>query len=788
MGLCKLRAVVLSFLLLQFRLQAQTISGSVSTGYLKPLSSATVALLSDSVLLAITTTNDTGNFEFTQVLKLGKSYTLRVSCIGYQPLHQPFTYKKDLPPFQLVVIKDTSMLKEVSVMARRSLITRRSDRYIIHVENSFLSEEHSAIEILQKSPGVWVDNRGRIFLHGTRPVTVIVNDVVQRMSGDELTDYLRSLRSADISSIEIIAQPPAQFESEGAGGIVRIILKGAGRSGFNGALNAQYRQQGEQPYFTTGASLNYGAKRIYLTGTYNYTMDKRSMIEKAAIYSPGNRYDNLTDRFEKVLRHQYRFALIYDLGAKGSFGLQSTLTKTSYPAWFRSHEQYWDTLGSGGSSASQKQRRFDLRSVTFNYALTKHKASFKLIGDYTDNHKWEKNNYLRERFYPAISTVWRNDVPIATKVLTLQADYHKSLCRSSSISSGIKYANVDRNNQLLTQNLETAGWKNDTGKSNHFQYWERLFMAYASFERLKKYTSIKAGLRGEETVLNGNVNEGTFKFKRNYFRWFPSVFIMQTLDSAKGSAIAFAYNRRITRPALSDLNPARLEYNYYTSLKGNPALLPEDSHNFSLSGAISKAYRAELYFTHTIHSIGLSAYSGLNSSIDYISENSGTNNQWGLSFNSSHILAKLWTVSANLGLDHAAYRFNGIAYHQFSFRAKILQNLGIAHFVDLDLSLDFYSPYRYTNLYTYGNFATAAGVSKKLLKDKMRLRLEFNDIFNTTREKELTVEGDSRVEFYRKRATRTIMISCTYNFNKGKKVNAKRIEQGSAEERARIGN
>ena len=85
-------------------------------------------------------------------------------------------------------------LGNVTVTNTRPLVTRKPDRYIINVENSFLANGNSALDVLQRSPGLWVDNNGGIRIRGNQSVTVMINDVVQRMSGDELAEYLRSLR------------------------------------------------------------------------------------------------------------------------------------------------------------------------------------------------------------------------------------------------------------------------------------------------------------------------------------------------------------------------------------------------------------------------------------------------------------------------------------------------------------------------------------------------------------------------------------------------------------------
>src|SRR5205085_2802692 len=132
-----------------------------------------------------------------------------------------------------------NVLNEVTVTGKKPLLVRKTDRYIVNVENSFLANGNSGLEVLQKSPGVWVDNNGRIRIKGNQPVTVMINDVVQRMSEEDLAEYLKTLKSEDISRIEVISNPPSEYETGGSGGIIHIILKKARKDGFNGTVTAQ---------------------------------------------------------------------------------------------------------------------------------------------------------------------------------------------------------------------------------------------------------------------------------------------------------------------------------------------------------------------------------------------------------------------------------------------------------------------------------------------------------------------------------------------------------------------
>jgi hypothetical protein len=126
--------------------------------------------------------------------------------------------------------------------------------------------------------------------------------------------------------------------------------------------------------------------------------------------------------------------------------------------------------------------------------------------------------------------------------------------------------------------------------------------------------------------------------------------------------------------------------------------------------------------------------------------------------------------------------------NQTSFSVKSVHAITLKNFADIDAVAEYRSPYTYSNLQNPYSFYFDMGFSKKILKTKGRLRLYFSDIFNTLRENEITDDNDTRIVFYRKRPTRSVSVSFTYNFSSGKKFADKKLDTENNEETNRIGN
>ena len=106
--------------------------------------------------------------------------------------------------------------------------------------------------------------------------------------------------------------------------------------------------------------------------------------------------------------------------------------------------------------------------------------------------------------------------------------------------------------------------------------------------------------------------------------------------------------------------------------------------------------------------------------------------------------------------------------------------------MDIDLYVQYRSPYVNANSRTADVLFTEFGFTKRVVNNKIRLRLGLSDIFNMTREKAETEFKGANTGFYQKRQTQNIGLSVSYNFSAGKKFNTKRIDQGNSEENNRL--
>jgi len=777
-------------------LKNPTVSKSALSGTITDKNGAgipfvSLTLLRSSDIIERTVSSDNGRYQLSAHLLSEQTYRLLATSVGYKSLEISFTLADISHLQKLVMTEDAQTLQTVTVVNAKPLIERKTDRYIVNVENGSLAQGLSAFEVLQKSPGIWVNQDGSIRIKGNQSVMVMINDIVQRMSQDDLAEYLKSLRSEDISKIEVIYNPPAEFEAAGTGGIVHIVLKKSRKDGLNGSINARYQKQGKQSLKSSGSSLAYKLKKLYLSGNGSYTHDKNSSFGEETFYYPdASTFSNTTVRSNKIWRYQYRFSAVYDISSNQSVAIQNTGSKNQPSQLFLTDIIYQDVTTRAGYARADWDRKIKFNSTTFNYnwKIDSLGSSLKVIGDYSENAKNEQNQLLTIHSSPLSNMQSRTLTPSSTGIYAGQIDYTKNWKNKLELKSGIKYSAIHRDNESISENLTQGLWINNPLISNQFLYKEQLAMVYTTLEKTIGPNSIKIGLRAEQTHSNGlSVTSGD-DFKRKYFSLFPSVYLLRTLNEAKGSSLFLNYSKRLQRPSFNDLNPYRLQVHDYMILTGNPDLLPQYSHNVQAGYNFLNHYNFDIYFSSTSNLIALLANTIANNVVEYKSFNFRNGREYGLNLNASPQILKAWKSNYSLSLYRASASTNNLGNTKTTLAAKSMQTISLKKVPTLDIISEYKSPSLSGNTRLGHLFYIDLMLSQKILKDKGVLRIYLSDVLNTVREKEFSFNNGTTIDFYQKRQTRNISLSFSYNFSLGNKFNQNNIEQSNKEENKRMGN
>ena len=238
---------------------------------------ATVELLNvkDSSLVKAALSDKNGLATFDGI-KEG-TYLIKVVMTGHEPAFtEPFSVTAQQPNVELspvALIATATKLKEVEVSTKKPFIQKLNDRIVVNVESSIISAGSSAFEILERSPGVTIDQNDVISLRGKQGVIIMIDGKITPLSGLDLANYLHGLPANAIDRIDIITNPSARYDAAGNSGIIDIHMKKDQRLGANGTFTAGYGQ-GVYPKANTGLTFNYRNKKVNIFGNYNYVYRK----------------------------------------------------------------------------------------------------------------------------------------------------------------------------------------------------------------------------------------------------------------------------------------------------------------------------------------------------------------------------------------------------------------------------------------------------------------------------------------------------------------------------------
>ncbi|HEU4633323.1 MAG TPA: TonB-dependent receptor, partial [Flavisolibacter sp.] len=256
--------------------QKGKISFTITNEQKAPIEAATAELLrsTDSALLKTSLSDKAGSAEFENI-PFG-SYMVRITAIGFAT-HYTGIFSLDRATISLPAItmaaKANTQMQGVTVSAKKPFIQKLSDRIVVNVENSIVSAGSSALDVLERSPGVTVDQNDAISLRGRAGVIIMIDGKPSALNGADLANYLRGLPSNAIERIDIITNPSAKYDAAGNSGIIDIRMKKDQRLGTNGTLTAGYGQ-GIYPKANAGTTFNYRNKKVNIFGNYNYSYRK----------------------------------------------------------------------------------------------------------------------------------------------------------------------------------------------------------------------------------------------------------------------------------------------------------------------------------------------------------------------------------------------------------------------------------------------------------------------------------------------------------------------------------
>ncbi|MEM9886466.1 MAG: outer membrane beta-barrel protein, partial [Bacteroidota bacterium] len=541
-----------TLLLFPFFSSAQfTLTGTIQDETSEAIEFASVLVVDSlSSVQKGTITDELGQFQ----LELAQSgnYQIRVSFIGYEDLNFELFLEQSVDIGVQQLSLSSNLLEGVTVRESRPIIEQVEDKLVFHVASSPMKEGYDGLEILQRAPHIWVDGNGTITMRQER-ATILINGRIVNWSSDDLANYLSTLRSEDIQSIQIQNNLSANVDAESSGGVINIILKRK-PIGLLANWRNYYTTRGKGFYAAyTNLNLDYGKDNWNIYANYNYTYNTNESInDNRIIYESVERlFRNDMISRDSFRRHNLRLGGVLELNDKHTIG--GEIFGFQRQRFFDNESQIRLTeqtqLLDQGITLFEDDIRTNLYNATLNYTwiLDSLNSQVQFFADYS-NQSSERDNLTVSDYdleqYTAITE--RNLSSDRTDIYALQLDVEKRLPQDWKVEFGSKITFIQRNNLLQSDQLDDEIWQ-ATDRTTAFDYTENIWATYASVSKAlgEKYF-LKAGARLERTDLIRFDLLAADEIKQNYWTLVPNLYLSR--DWIQNSTLSFSYAKRIRRP------------------------------------------------------------------------------------------------------------------------------------------------------------------------------------------------------------------------------------------------
>lgn len=699
--------------------------------------------------------------QFSEKINGKGKFDIVFSSVGKEDFRQTIELNNEgvLDLGTLYIKENTTVLKGVEVVAQKPLVKMEVDKMSYNVAEDEDSKSNTVLDMLRKVPMVTVDGQDNISVNGSSSFKVYVDGMPNVMFSSNPSMVFKSMPATAVKSIEVMTNPGAKYDAEGASGVLNIVMNkqmpvtgGPAQSysmnGYNGTVRASAgnRQLGGSA-FVSGqqGKLSYSVNAMT---SYNKPGNTETELEQiqdngvSQIMTSSNSVKTPFTMGSLTLGYQLDDMSVINATAQlNTMSMKSTGTTTTkmggYDVSNFSYDSSTDMKNSRTSfSGSLDYQRFfnkeHTQSLAFTYQLNYSPATTE-----------STNNFggTRGAGLPDLSSRYSENKDKTTNH-TFQLDYSMPLGIGQTLSLGGKLQLHDATSDSKYYLKDVY----DPSTSSEYEYKNKILAGYGEYVGNFNKFGVKTGVRYEYTWQDveyhlGNGND----FSTSYGSLVPTASLQYTLS--QGSNLGLTYNMRISRPGISYLNPYVDKSNPIALNYGNPDLDVEKAHNLSLVyNTFTPKLMVNLNLHHNFTDNAISQYSFYDSDnlLNTTYGNVVKRHQTGLSAYVNYLLTKNTRLFMNGGLNYVDLSSDALNQSNSGWTANIMA--GLQQTLPWDLKLSAFaitSTKNYTLQGWSGGFnILTASLSKSLFNDKLTLGLQ--GIMGLNKGGNLNIESSSR--------------------------------------------
>lgn len=664
-------------------------------------------------------------------------YDVVFSSIGKEDLHHSveLTGSGVLDLGTLYMKENATALKGVEVVGQKPLVKMEVDKMTYNVAEDDDAKASTVLDMLRKVPMVTVDGQDNISVNGSSSFKVYVDGKPNVMFSSNPSVIFKSMPATAVKNIEVVTNPGAKYDAEGASGVLNIVLNkeamggagGGSMNGYNGTL-------------TAAVGTNSWGGGAFVSGqqgklTYSVDVMHQKMSPKTTKTTSLMEQGTISQLSEIRTKTRLPFtmgslSLGYEIDSVSSVSLSAELTSMSmkntggtttsllvggYPA-----STYYNNLmlknKETGFSGSADYQRFFNKERTSWIAL-----AYQL--SYAPNQTKQRNDFYAETDVPIDITDRLSDNREKTLEHTFQTDYTTPLGGSQTLNLGAKL--------MLRRATSDADYYLDNvfteDLSMDYTYKNRIGAAYAEYETKWNKVGAKAGLRYEHTWQDVEYKLDNDKnFSTDYGNLVPSANLSYSM--APTMNLGLTYNMRISRPGITYLNPY-VDRSTPTALTyGNTDLDVEKTHNVALVfNSFSQKLMLNVNLSHNFTDNAIEQFSFQKD--DVLNTTYGNivkRHQTAMNVYANWLVHKNTRLFMNSGVRYVDLRSSQLDVKNSGWSANVMA--GLQQTLPWDLKLSTYIISR-TKTYTLQGWSGGMNLfigtlSKSLFDDKLSLSLQ----------------------------------------------------------------
>ena len=702
-----------------------------------------------------------------------------------------------------IVLAEQVVLDEVVVKADKPMFQQKVDRMVINVESSILSSGSTALEVLERSPGVTVNRQSNsIALVGKSGVNVMINGKISYLPQEAVVQLLEGMSSDNIETIELITTPPANLDAEGNAGYINIVMKKRTDVGLNGSYSLSF---GVGNGTTTNDNINFNYRKDKINIFGNYSFQRRAqeqvwLFDRSLTEGEDIHYVSTVTARDPVQRnHNARLGFDYQISEKTIAGIilsgydnrwsMDALTD-SYeslngdPILFTDINLYevnqWKNFGIN-LNVKHNFKKDGYFSIDYDYLHYDNENPTDYTNDYYD----AEGNFLYQELIKSSKVT-----PI--KISVVAGDYSNQMNEKAKLELGVKGAFTTFENDVAVEYFDGEDFVEDPSLTSKSNLDERILAAYTSLDyKFSDKFSSKIGLRYEHTVSKlDSDTEGTL-VDRSYGEFFPTLYFTYTVNDSLN--MNFSYSRRISRPSFSQMAPFVIFIDPNTFFSGNPAVQP------AISNALQFAtnYRSVIVSVQYTEEKGTIArgeliYDNENDRLIVISENLDHVNTFSATLGLPVKITDWWKTQNTFIYLYTSIEDSNeqrsFSNSQSSFRINSTQSFRITDDLTSEVNLFYQSKSIYGSRMVKERLNVNLGIQKKFSEKWGTLRFNINDIFDSNEFNSSTTLPDQNlfVSASLDFSNRTFLLTYSRTFGNKKAKSLRNRREGAEEERQRI--